>query len=222
MATASLLNMSVPAADSGTPTQGLLMPKLQYRFRATFINFGIGGSASSTGPITQQVMEFSRPNLTFDNIDLPIYNSTVKIAGKHTWADITCKIRDDAQGTASSLVAGQLQKQLDFNEQSSSQAGINYKFTVQFEVLDGGNGTNAPTVLETWNVYGAYLQGVNYDAANYGTNEVMTITMTIRYDNAEQVLINGLGVGTTSTGSTPGQSSGSRATLATTSDVSTG
>ena len=159
MATASLTKMSIPAADNSTPSQGLLMPKLQYRFRVTFTNFGIN---SATGPITQQVMEFARPNLTFENIDLPIYNSTVKIAGKHAWQDVTCKIRDDASGTASALVGGQLQKQLDFNEQSSSSAGINYKFTAQFDVLDGGNGANAPTVLETWYLYGAYLQAVNY------------------------------------------------------------
>ena len=199
MATASLTKMSVPAADNSTPSQGLLMPKLQYRFRVTFTNFGIN---SATGPITQQVMEFARPNLTFENIDLPIYNSTVKIAGKHAWQDITCKIRDDASGTASALVGGQLQKQLDFNEQSSSSAGINYKFTAQFDVLDGGNGANAPTILETWYLYGAYLQAVNYDAANYGSNEVMTITMTIRYDNAEQATN---GVGSISTASVPGQ-----------------
>jgi hypothetical protein len=199
MATASLTKMSIPAADNSTPSQGLLMPKLQYRFRVTFTNFGIN---SATGPITQQVMEFARPNLTFENIDLPIYNSTVKIAGKHAWQDITCKIRDDASGKASALVGGQLQKQLDFNEQSSSAAGINYKFTAQFDVLDGGNGANAPTVLETWYLYGAYLQAVNYDAANYGSNEVMTITMTIRYDNAEQEVN---GVGSISTASVPGQ-----------------
>ena len=199
MATASLTKMSVPAADNSTPSQGLLMPKLQYRFRVTFTNFGIN---SATGPITQQVMEFARPNLSFEAIDLPIYNSTVKIAGKHRWEDITCKIRDDASGTASALVGGQLQKQLDFNEQSSSSAGINYKFTAQFDVLDGGNGANAPTILETWYLYGAYLQAVNYDAANYGSNEVMTITMTIRYDNAEQAVN---GVGSISTASVPGQ-----------------
>ena len=199
MATASLTKMSVPAADNSTPSQGLLMPKLQYRFRVTFTNFGID---PNTGPITQQVMEFARPNLSFEAIDLPIYNSTVKIAGKHKWEDITCKLRDDASGTASTLVAGQLQKQLDFQEQSSSTAGINYKFTAQFDVLDGGNGTNAPTILETWYLYGAYLQAVNYDAANYGSNEVMTITMTIRYDNAEQAVN---GVGSISTASVPGQ-----------------
>ena len=201
MATASLTRMSVPVGVD-TPPVGLLMPKLQYRFRVTFTNFGID---PNTGPITQQVMEFARPNLSFEAIDLPIYNSTVKIAGKHKWEDITCKLRDDASGTASTLVAGQLQKQLDFQEQSSSTAGINYKFTAQFDVLDGGNGAQQPVVLETWKLLGAYLSAVNYDAANYGSNEVMTITMTIRYDNAEQVLATGLGVGTTSTASVPGQ-----------------
>jgi hypothetical protein len=100
------------------------------------------------------------------------------------------------------LVGGQLQKQLDFNEQSSSAAGIDYKFTAQFDVLDGGNGANAPTVLETWYLYGAYLQAVNYDAANYANNEVMTITMTIRFDNAEQAIN---GVGSISTATVPGQ-----------------
>ena len=57
MATASITKMIVPAADNSTPSQGLLMPKLQYRFRVTFTNFGIN---SATGPITQQVMVFSR------------------------------------------------------------------------------------------------------------------------------------------------------------------
>ena len=94
MATASLTRMSVPDLDnSQQPQQGLLMPKLQYRFRVTFTNFGVNATAAA---MTQQVMEFSRPQVTFENIDLPIYNSTVKIAGKHSWQDITCKIRNDA------------------------------------------------------------------------------------------------------------------------------
>jgi len=186
MATASLTKLTVPlASDQSNPTQGLLMPKLQYRFRVTFLNLGV---STPTTELTKQVMEFARPNVTFENIDLPIYNSTVKIAGKYAWQDITFKIRDDAQSTASRLVGEQLQKQLDFAEQSSAAAGINYKFQATFEVLDGGNGTKAPIILETWLLYGAYLQGVNYDAANYGSNEVMTISMTVRYDNAEQVI----------------------------------
>ena len=186
MATASLTKLTVPlASDQSSSAQGLLMPKLKYRFRVTFLGLGV---TQPTTELTKQVISFTRPNVTFDNIDLPIYNSTIRLAGKHSWTDITCEVRDDAGGNVSRLVGEQLQKQLDFMEQSSAASGIDYKFTTVFEVLDGGNGTNAPVALETWNVLGCYLQGVNYNDANYGSGtEPMTVSMTIRYDNALQL-----------------------------------
>jgi hypothetical protein len=144
------------------------------------------GVSQPTTELTKQVVDFTRPNVTFENIDLPIYNSTIRLAGKHSWQDITCTARDDAAGNVTRLVGEQLQKQLDFMEQSSAASGIDYKFTTVFEVLDGGNGTNVPVALETWTIMGCYLQGVNYGEANYGTNEPMTVAMTIRYDNALQ------------------------------------
>ena len=184
MATASLTKLTVPlASDQSTSAQGLLMPKLKYRFRVTFLNLGV---TQPTTELTKQVMDFTRPSVTFADIDIPIYNSTIKVAGKHNWDNITCQLRDDAGGNVSRLVGEQLQKQLDFMEQSSAASGIDYKFTTIFEVLDGGNGANAPIALETWTISGCYLQGVNYNSADYGSNEVMTVSMTIRYDNALQ------------------------------------
>jgi hypothetical protein len=176
----SLLNMTVPFGDNG---QGLLMPKLKYRFRVTFDNFGVSGSVTE---LTKQVVDFQRPNVTFENIDLPVYNSTLKLAGKYSWADITCNLRDDAGGQVTRLVGEQLQKQLDFAEMSSASAGNDYKFTTVFEVLDGGNGASVPVPLETWEIYGCYLQGVNYGDMNYGSNEAAQIALTIRFDNALQ------------------------------------
>jgi hypothetical protein len=79
-------------------------------------------------------------------------------------------------------------------EQASAAAGIDYKFTTRCEVLDGGNGTSTPVVLETWEIYGCYLKGVNYNDLNYGTSEAVTITMTMAFDNALQTPI-GSGVG---------------------------
>jgi hypothetical protein len=184
MATSSLTKMTVPlASDQSTKNQGLLMPKLKYRFRVVFQNFGVSDNVTE---ITKQVIDFQRPNVTFDNIDLPIYNSTIKLAGKYTWADVTCNIRDDAGGNVSKLVGEQLQKQLDFAEMSSAASGIDYKFTTEFQVLDGGNGTDKTNALETWFLYGCYLQGVNYGDMNYGTNEAAQIALTIRFDNALQ------------------------------------
>ena len=204
MATSSLTKLTVPLASDQSPsTQGLLMPKLKYRFRVTFLDLGI---SQPTTELTKQVMDFTRPQVTFENIDLPIYNSTIRLAGKHNWQDITCQLRDDAGGNVSRLVGEQLQKQLDFMEQSSAASGIDYKFTTTFEVLDGGNGASTPITLETWNILGCYLQSVNYNNADYGSNEVMTVTMTIRYDNAMQ----DVGVGSPSP--VPGQRNNGAAT----------
>ena len=193
MAVSSLQRMTVPlASDQSSSTQGLLMPKLKYRFRVMFENLGVSTPRTE---LTKQVVSFARPNLTFEEIALPIYNSTLKLAGRHSWADTTCSLRDDASGAVSLLIGEQLQKQMDFLEMSSAASGIDYKFTTKVEILDGGNGANVPVVLETWELYGCYLKGANYGDLNYGTNEAATIEMTIAYDNANQTP-EGTGVGT--------------------------
>jgi len=193
MAVSSLQRMTVPvgsAAEGGI--QGLLMPKLKYRFRVFFENLGV---SKPTTELTKQVVSVTRPNLSFEEISLPVYNSTLKLAGRHSWADITCSVRDDASGEVARLIGEQLQKQMDFLEMASAASGIDYKFTTRIEILDGGNGASAPVVLETWALYGCYLKGANYGDLNYGTNEAVTVEMTIAYDNANQTP-NGSGVGT--------------------------
>jgi hypothetical protein len=131
--------------------------------------------------------------VSFAEIPLQIYNSTVKLAGKHTWTDMTCNVRDDASGNVSALVGQQLQKQLDFYEMASAAAGQDYKFTTVLQILDGGNGAKTPTVLEEWEILGCYLKTANYNTLNYGTSEAVTIAMTIAYDNAIQVIDNSPG-----------------------------
>jgi hypothetical protein len=143
----------------------------------------------------------------FEAIELPTYNSRIYVAGRHAWQTVATTLRDDATGQVSKLIGQQVQKQFDFFEMSSAAAGIDYKFMTRFQMLDGGNGNNAPTVLEEWELYGCYLENVNYQEMNYGTNEAMTIQMTIKFDNANQKGANaGIGsavtrsVGTNATG----------------------
>lgn len=187
MAVASLLNMTVPVAsnsDQSAGNQGLLMPLLKYRFRVTFLNFGI---SSPTTELTKQVMDFTRPNLNFNPITLDIYNSKMYLQGKPEWQQVTVNLRDDASGSVRLLVGEQIQKQFDFVEQASAVSGIDYKFITQFEALDGGNGQNGPTALETWQLYGCFIAEVNYNNFEYNSNDPATITLTLRYDNALQI-----------------------------------
>ena len=193
MAISTLSKLTVPLdSNASASNQGLLMPKLQYRFRVSLENFGV---SSPTTELTKQVMDVTRPNITFEEMTVDIYNSKVFLAGKHTWEAITLNLREDVSNNVQKLVGEQLQKQFDFFEQSSAASGADYKFVTRIEMLDGGNGANAASVLETWELYGCYLQSANYNALNYATSEVVTVTLSIRYDNAIQTP-QGTGVGT--------------------------
>lgn len=193
MSVSSLSRMTVPlASDQSNPTQGLLMPKLKYRFRVAFENFGVSTPRSE---LTKQIIDFTRPSLSFEPIDIDVYNSQVRLAGKHRWDDITVNLRDDASGAVARLVGEQLQKQVDFMEQSSASSGIDYKFTTRCEMLDGGNGAFEPNILETWEIYGCYIASVNYNDLNYTDSAPVQIQMVLRFDNALQTpLGSGLGV----------------------------
>ena len=192
MATSSLTNFTVPlSTNQSASSQGLLMPKLKFRFRVTFLNFGV---TQPTTELTKQVIDFKRPSVSFENITIPIYNSQVYLAGKPTWSEVTCNLRDDASGEVTKRVGEQMQKQFDFFEQSSASSGIDYKFQTILEILDGGNGANNPNILETWELYGCYLMSADYGDNNYASNEPMTVTLSIRYDNALQTPT-GAGIG---------------------------
>ena len=161
MAISTLSKFTVPLAnDQSAGSQGLLMPKLQYRFRAILENFGVSTPRSE---LTKQIMDITRPDLNFEQITLDVYNSRVYMAGKHTWNPITINIRDDVNNAVTKLVGEQIQKQFDFFEQSSAASGIDYKFTARVEMLDGGGGASTPNVLETFELYGAYIEAVNYN-----------------------------------------------------------
>jgi hypothetical protein len=194
MATSSLSKFTVPlSTNQSASAQGLLMPKLKFRFRVTFENFGV---TQPTTELTKQVMDFTRPQVGFDPVEIHAYNSRLYYAGKPTWETVTCTLRDDAGGEVSRRVGEQIQKQFDFMEQASAASGIDYKFITRFEVLDGGNGASEPIVLESWELYGCFLTNTDYGDANYSTNDPMTVALTIRYDNAIQTPI-GTGVGAT-------------------------
>jgi hypothetical protein len=163
---------------NGTRT-GQFMPKIKHRFRVRVINFGpIAGGLE----LTQQVINVNRPNVQFNGQEMHSYNSIMYFAGKAQWQTTTLEVRDDITNSVSRLVGHQLQKQMNFFEQTSSAAGINYKFTMIIELMDGGN----EAVFEQWTLEGCFLDSVDYQQLDYSQSEAVTISLTIRYDNATQ------------------------------------
>ena len=193
MSISTLSKLTVPLNSSQSASnQGLLMPKLQYRFRVSLENFGV---STPTTELTKQVVDITRPNLSFEQVTVDVYNSKVYLAGKHTWEAVTLTLREDVSNNVQKLVGEQLQKQFDFFEQSAAASGSDYKFVTRIEITDGANGANAVNILETFELYGCYIESANYNQLAYQTSEPVTVTLSLRYDNAIQTP-QGTGVGT--------------------------
>jgi len=171
----TLSKFGVPLGG-GDGRGGILQPKQKHKFRVRFIGFGpVAGGIE----LTQQVVTCSKPTVDHEEVVLDSYNSRAKIQGKHTWNPIEVTLRDDVTNSVSKLVGYQEQKQINHFEQTSPLAGINYKFTMFIEQLDGGN----DVVLDQWVCEGCFLTNINYDQGDYASGEPLMITMTISVDN---------------------------------------
>lgn len=188
MPVTTLKNLSVPTEGAGSNST-LLMPKLQYRFRVLFDSFGTEGD---TRELTRQIVEVTRPTVSFEQITLDAYNSRSYLAGKHTWDPITITLREDANNNIQKIVGQQMQRQFDFFEQSSAVSGGTYKFQTRVEILDGGNGdANDAQVIDRFHLVGCYVENANYQTLAYATSEAVTIQLSVRYDNAIQYGVDG-------------------------------
>lgn len=181
----TLQNISVPTDGSGSNTS-LLMPKLQYRFRVFLENFGTTGGPDGVRELSRQVVDVTKPNVSFETITMDIYNSKSYLAGKPAWEPVTLTLREDANNNVQKIVGQQLQRQFDFYEQASAVSGGTYKFQMKIEMLDGGNGAYDAGVIDRFHLVGCYIESSNYNQLAYSANEQVTTTLSIRYDNAIQ------------------------------------
>lgn len=174
----SLSKFGVPLGG-GAGRGGILQPKTKWKFRVRVVNFG---PAQGGLELTQNVVSVTKPTFTQPDQTVHSYNSTAYYGGKPSWNSISLEIRDDVTNLMSRMVGHQVQKQQNHFEQTSAASGINYKFQMFIETLDGGN----DTVLEQWKLEGCFLTSVNYGSFDYSSSDAMTISMDVRYDLATQ------------------------------------
>lgn len=173
--------------DFGIPGvgSGILHPKHKNRWRVTFANMG-GGADSQ--PVSMQAVTVTRPKVSFEEIELHRYNSRAWVAGKHNWEAMQLTIEDDVTSTASSVVQAQLQKQqwligAEGQWLAAAGEGSLYKFVTYLDMLDGND-----QVIEKWTVEGCFIQNADYGDLDYGANDKVVITLTLRFDHARQTL----------------------------------
>ena len=174
----TLNNFGVPLDSGQASAQGILQPKLNYRFRVSVENFG--GPGIPSAQFTRQVMNVTRPKVSHESIPVDSYNSRMYMMGKHTWEPVTVTLRDDVLNNVTRLVGGQMQSQMDHRNQTGFTSGSNYKFQTRIEILDG----NAGLPMEEWYLEGCFLTNTDYSQSDYAVSDPVTIALTLQYDNA--------------------------------------
>jgi hypothetical protein len=185
--------------DIGIPGvgTGILQPKINNRWRITFANMG-GGADSQ--PVSMQAVKVTRPKLTKEEIELRRYNSVAWVAARHNWDPMSVTVQDDVTGTAGAVIQQQLQKQqwivgAEGQWLAAAGEGSLYKFASYIDLLDGND-----QIIEKWVVEGCWIKEATWSDLDYSSGtEALTIDLSIRFDNANQIIggyAQGLGVAT--------------------------
>ncbi len=170
--------------DLGIDGNGILQPVLKNRWEVNFLGF-----AGDPDPLHVQVISMDRPKLEFAEIELDRYNSKAYVAGKHSFQPINMVFEFDTGGT----VAKSLQDQLNLQQSiignfpaprlPAAIGGAVYKFAIRSTLLDGND-----TALEAWIMEGCYIASVDYENLDYSANESLKVNLSIRFDQARQVI----------------------------------
>ena len=114
--------------------------------------------------------------LAIEGIDSFI-NSYRKISGKLDMGDISVQLHDPIAPSGAQQVMEWIRTHY---ESVSGRAGYAdfYKRDIQLKLLDP-----IGTVVELWDIKGAFIKSANFGSLDYSGDEIMMIDLTLTFDN---------------------------------------
>ena len=123
------------------------------------------------------VASANRPSIQIGEKKIDFINSYRMISGKLSFGDLSVKLHDPIAPSGAQQVMEWIRTHY---ESVSGRAGYAdfYKRDIQLKMLDP-----IGTVVELWDIKGAFLTSVNFGNLDYGNEETMMIDLEIKIDN---------------------------------------
>jgi len=120
----------------------------------------------------------NRPTVTIEEQEIPFMNSTRFIAGRAKFETIAVTLHDPIAPSGAQQVMEWVRTHF---ESVSGRAGYAdfYKRDCQLKLLDP-----VGTVVELWDLKGCFLTNAAFGDLDYGAQDPMEISLTLRFDNA--------------------------------------
>ena len=143
-------------------------PKRQNRFILRF--------PSSLGINEWFVETASRPNIVINPVEVQFLNTSTFVAGRFKWNPMNVTFRDPLGPSASQALMEWVRLHAESVTGRMGYAA-GYKKDIDLEMLD-------PTgvVVEKWILYGTFLTNVNFNALDYKSDALATITASLQMD----------------------------------------
>lgn len=119
-----------------------------------------------------------RPTYTTEEVEHNWLNATRYLAGKYKFNPISVVLHDPIAPSGAQQVMEWIRL---CHEHVSQRAGYKdfYARNIQLKLVDGPG-----TVIEHWDIKGAWIQESNFGELDYANNEMADITLNIRFDLA--------------------------------------
>lgn len=120
----------------------------------------------------------ARPTITNGEIVLDHMNIDRKVKGKSRWSDVSITIYDPITSEGAQAVM----EWIRFHHESlTGRDGYSsdYKRDLEFYALSG-----LGEKIENWTLKGAFISDANFGSMDWGTEEAVTIELTLKYDYA--------------------------------------
>ena len=119
----------------------------------------------------------SRPNISIEEVEIPYLNHKRYIAGKSSFETLSVTMHDPIAPSGAQQVMEWIRTHF---ESVSGRAGYAdfYKRDLQLKMLDP-----VGTVVELWDIKGAFLTAADFGTLDYGASDPSEISITIRFDN---------------------------------------
>ena len=118
-----------------------------------------------------------RPSISFNENTLEYINSKRYLAGKADLGTLDVTLYDPIAPSGAQQVMEWIRTHY---ESVSGRAGYAdfYKRDIQLKLLDP-----IGTVVEFWDIKGAFLTSIDFGGLDYGTDDATEIALSMRYDN---------------------------------------
>ena len=171
-------------------------PKRQFRF---LVQLSLPDSSGGEQDVQFLAKSVDRPSYSISSNDHQFFNHTFYYPGRVTWNTIDLTLVDPVSPNASELLYQYLQSvgaQVPTSVANATRttitkaSAIGAKTDILIQEIATDRGSNESKIKGEWKLLNSFFTDVNFGSHDYGSEDMVEVSVTVQYDWAEYITKN--------------------------------